>query len=169
MMWKSKLLEDYYYLKTLYKNTYYISLVVILIILSKKVYLLVLLLRLFLFWSNNVRPHFVIFISNPTCPTYLFAGERGFWIYKMTEGVQSRRDEKLCFFWYSYNIEKQIHHSLANVLNAIECPCDHRLLRFDPRYAINRFDKINRILCYASMTLGTNVVSILFPKPAWYM
>ena len=77
----------------------------------------------------------------------------------MTEGVQSRRDEKLCFFWYSYNIEKQIHHTLANVLNAIECPCDQRLLRFDPRYAINRFDKTNRILCYASMTLGTNVVS----------
>ena len=77
----------------------------------------------------------------------------------MSEGVQSRRNEKLCFFWYSINIEKQIQKGLANVLNAIECPCDHRLLRFDPRYAINRFDKINRILCYASMTLGNNVVS----------
>ena len=77
----------------------------------------------------------------------------------MSEGVQSKRDEKLCFFWYSYNIEKQIHHGLANVLNEIECPCDHRLVGFDSRYAINRVDTINKILCYASMTVGTNVVS----------
>ncbi|XP_055997522.1 uncharacterized protein LOC125648181 [Ostrea edulis] len=84
-------------------------------------------------------------------------GERGFWIYKMTEGVQSKRDEKECLLWYSFNIENQIHKTFSHIFNDIECPCDPRLLRFDPRYTINRFDRVNRVLCYASMTLGTNV------------
>ncbi|XP_048727085.2 uncharacterized protein LOC125645542 [Ostrea edulis] len=84
-------------------------------------------------------------------------GEQGFWIYKMTEGVQLKRDEKECFLWYSYNVENRIHDTLSPVLDDIECPCDHRLLRFDPRYTINRFDRVHRVLCYASMTLGTNV------------
>lgn len=87
-----------------------------------------------------------------------FTGERGFWIYKMTDGIKSKREERECFFWYSFNIEKQIHHGLSQVLNDIRCPCDPRLLRFDPRYTINRFDKSRRLLCFASLTLGTNVV-----------
>ncbi|XP_055997524.1 uncharacterized protein LOC125645548 [Ostrea edulis] len=84
-------------------------------------------------------------------------GERGFWIYKMTEGVRLKRDEKECFLWYSANVENHIRNKLSTVLNDIECPCDPRLLRFDPRYTINRFDHVNRVLCYASMTIGTNV------------
>ncbi|XP_055997519.1 uncharacterized protein LOC125645547 isoform X2 [Ostrea edulis] len=84
-------------------------------------------------------------------------GGRGFWIYKMTEDVQLKRDEKECLLWHSYNIENRIHNKLSPVLNDIECPCDPRLLRFDPRYVINRFDRVNRVLCYASMTLRTNV------------
>lgn len=46
---------------------------------------------------------------------YLIVGERGFWIYKMTDGVKSKRDEKECFLWYSYNIEKRIHYGLSHV------------------------------------------------------
>ncbi|XP_061189287.1 uncharacterized protein LOC133197327 [Saccostrea echinata] len=84
-------------------------------------------------------------------------GERGFWIYKMTKGVKSKRDEKECFLWYYNNIESHILQKISSVLNNIECPCDPRLLKFDPRYTINRFDSLNRMLCYASMTLSMNL------------
>lgn len=89
---------------------------------------------------------------------YLITGERGFWIYKMTDGIKSKRDEKDCFLWYSYNIENRIQHGLSHVLFDIQCPCDQRLIRFDPRYAINRFDQTNRLLCYASLIDGNNIV-----------
>ncbi|XP_062579175.1 uncharacterized protein LOC134241103 [Saccostrea cucullata] len=79
-------------------------------------------------------------------------GEPGIWIYKMSEGVQSVRDEKECFLWYTNN--KDTGHRLSS----IQCPCDNGLLRFDPRYEINRLvkKKNNRLLCYASMTIGRN-------------
>ncbi|XP_062601606.1 uncharacterized protein LOC134263292 [Saccostrea cucullata] len=84
-------------------------------------------------------------------------GERGFWIYKMTESVHSKREEQECFVWYDNNVVSQIRQKLSLTLNNIECPCDPRLLKFDPRYTINRFDSSNRMLCYASLTLDMNL------------
>ncbi|XP_061182283.1 mucin-like protein [Saccostrea echinata] len=83
-------------------------------------------------------------------------GARGFWIYKMTTGIPPNKEERECFEWYTQNKERDTYTNLSPILNLIECPCDSRLLRFDPRYAISRFDRTNRVLCYASMTVGRN-------------
>ncbi|XP_062609553.1 uncharacterized protein LOC134271352 [Saccostrea cucullata] len=83
-------------------------------------------------------------------------GIQGLWIYKMTTGIPKNKDEKDCYDWYTNNRERNTNVMLSPMLNRIECACDSRLLRFDPRYAINRFDRKNRVLCYASMTLGRN-------------
>ncbi|XP_055997755.1 uncharacterized protein LOC125645868 isoform X2 [Ostrea edulis] len=84
-------------------------------------------------------------------------GVNGFWIHKLTTGVPLSKDEKECFDWYTKNKEMRVSEQLTPVLRVIECPCDSRLLRFDPRYAINRFDRVNRVLCYSSMVVGRNV------------
>nr|XP_022290316.1 uncharacterized protein LOC111101946 isoform X2 [Crassostrea virginica]XP_022290324.1 uncharacterized protein LOC111101946 isoform X2 [Crassostrea virginica] len=81
-------------------------------------------------------------------------GERGLWIYKMTEGVRAKKEENKCLFWFNYNQGLRIRQQL--VANTIECPCDNRFLRFDPRFAISRFDRKNRILCYASVLVENN-------------
>ncbi|XP_062579994.1 protein eyes shut homolog, partial [Saccostrea cucullata] len=83
-------------------------------------------------------------------------GIRGFWIYKMTTGIPPNKDERECNYWYTKNLREKTNGLLSPVLNQIECACDSRLLRFDPRYAINRFDRKNRVLCFASMTIGRN-------------
>ncbi|XP_065942268.1 uncharacterized protein [Magallana gigas] len=83
-------------------------------------------------------------------------GVNGFWIYKMTTGVTLNKDEKECFDWYTRNKEENIHSQLKSVQNPILCPCNSILLRFDPRYAISRFDRINQVLCYATMIVGRN-------------
>ncbi|XP_052691021.1 uncharacterized protein LOC128168863 isoform X6 [Crassostrea angulata] len=83
-------------------------------------------------------------------------GGNGFWIYKMTTGVTLNKDEKECFDWYTRNKEENIHSQLKSVQNPIPCPCNSILLRFDPRYAVSRFDRINQVLCYATMIVGRN-------------
>ncbi|XP_062609554.1 uncharacterized protein LOC134271353 [Saccostrea cucullata] len=83
-------------------------------------------------------------------------GAGGFWIYKMTTGIPPNKDERECFDWYTQNKERDMYTNLSPILSLIECPCDSRLLRFDPRYAISRFDRTNRVLCYSSMTVGRN-------------
>ena len=74
----------------------------------------------------------------------------------MTEGVRAKKEENECFFWFNYNQDFRIPHQL--LANDIQCPCDTRLLRFDPRFAISRFDMKNRILCYASVLVEQNAV-----------
>lgn len=76
----------------------------------------------------------------------------------MTTGVTLNKDEKECFDWYTRNKEENIHSQLKSVQNPILCPCNSILLRFDPRYAISRFDRINQVLCYATMIVGRNTV-----------
>ncbi|XP_062609556.1 uncharacterized protein LOC134271356 [Saccostrea cucullata] len=83
-------------------------------------------------------------------------GVPGFWIYKMTIGRPLKKDDKVCYDWYIKNKETGIKDQLSPVLSQIRCPCDIRLLRFDPRYVINRFDRKYRVLCYASMIVGRN-------------
>uniref|UniRef100_A0A8W8N7V2 Fibrillin-1 n=1 Tax=Magallana gigas TaxID=29159 RepID=A0A8W8N7V2_MAGGI len=83
-------------------------------------------------------------------------GVNGFWIYKMTTGVTLNKDEKECFDWYTRNKEENIHSQLKSVQNPILCPCNSILLRFDPRYAVSRFDRINQVLCFATMIVGRN-------------
>ncbi|XP_062605769.1 uncharacterized protein LOC134267580 [Saccostrea cucullata] len=83
-------------------------------------------------------------------------GVPGFWIYKMTIGRPLKKDDKVCYDWYMKNKEMGIRDQLLPVLSQIRCPCDSRLLRFDPRYVINRFDRKYRVLCYASMIVGRN-------------
>lgn len=87
-----------------------------------------------------------------------FLGVRGLWIYKMTEGVRAKRDARACQLWYNYNRDSKIREQL--LANEIECPCDTRFLRFDPRFAISRFDRKNRILCFASVLVDDNAVRI---------
>ena len=74
----------------------------------------------------------------------------------MTEGVRAKKDENKCLFWFTYNQGLRIRQQLE--VNTIQCPCDIRLLRFDPRFAISRFDRKNRILCYASVLVENNAV-----------
>ena len=74
----------------------------------------------------------------------------------MTEGVRAKKEENKCLFWFNYNQGLRIRQQL--VANTIQCPCDNRLLRFDPRFAISRFDRKNRILCYASVLVENNAV-----------
>ncbi|XP_078333705.1 uncharacterized protein LOC111101935 [Crassostrea virginica] len=81
-------------------------------------------------------------------------GERGLWIYKMTEGVRAKKEENECLFWFNYNQDFRVRHQLVS--NTIQCPCDTRLLRFDPRFALSRFDRKNRLLCYASILVENN-------------
>lgn len=78
----------------------------------------------------------------------------------MTTGVQLvlNKDETDCFEWYIRNKENNIYNQLSSVRNPILCPCNRILLRFDPRYAISRFDRINQLLCYATMIVGRNTV-----------
>lgn len=76
----------------------------------------------------------------------------------MTSGVPLNKYEKECYDWYIRNKEKDTFSDLSQVRSQILCPCNSILLRFDPRYAISRFDRINRVLCYASMTIGRNAV-----------
>lgn len=83
-------------------------------------------------------------------------GISGFWIYKMTRGVLLDNDERKCFNWYIRNKEQNTYNQLLFVRGQIRCPCNSILLRFDPRFAISRFDRINRVLCFASMTVGRN-------------
>lgn len=71
-----------------------------------------------------------------------------------------KREEHDCLAWHLSNKKNKTDQTLSHVLVEIECPCDPRLLRFDPRYALNRFDKTNRLACYASLTEGNNVVCI---------
>nr|XP_022296650.1 mucin-like protein [Crassostrea virginica] len=78
-------------------------------------------------------------------------GEPGVWIYKLTDNIQSKRDEKSCFQWYTNNKHR------ADLNPSLECPCDSGLLRFDPRFDVNRFDSENRLLCYASLLLKNNI------------
>lgn len=88
---------------------------------------------------------------------YVFIGGRGLFIYKMTEGVRAKRDARMCQLWYyNYNRVSKIREQL--MANEIECPCDTRFLRFDPRFAISRFDRKNRILCFASVLVDDNAV-----------
>lgn len=81
-------------------------------------------------------------------------GVRGLWIYKMTEGVRAKRDARACQLWYNYNRDSKMREQL--LANEIECPCDTRFIRFDPRFAISRFDRKNRILCFASVLVDDN-------------
>ncbi|XP_061188876.1 mucin-like protein [Saccostrea echinata] len=83
-------------------------------------------------------------------------GVPGFWIYKMSTGIPLKKDDKVCYDWYIKNKELEVRDQLLPALSQIRCPCDSRLLRFDPRYNINRFDRKYRVLCYASMTVGRN-------------
>lgn len=94
------------------------------------------------------------------CIILCVIGVRGFWIYKMTTGRNARREEHDCLAWHLSNKKNKTDQTLSHVLVEIECPCDPRLLRFDPRYALNRFDKTSRLACYASLTEGNNVVCI---------
>lgn len=88
--------------------------------------------------------------------TYLYiSGKRGLWIYKLTEGVRAK---KICINWYDNNQLTKIREQL--LANDIECPCNSGLLRFDPRFAISRLDRKNRLLCYASILVDTNAVRI---------
>ncbi|XP_062605771.1 uncharacterized protein LOC134267581 isoform X2 [Saccostrea cucullata] len=83
-------------------------------------------------------------------------GIQGFWIYKMSTGIPLNKDEKLCYDWYMRNKEMDIRNQLI-LRTQIQCPCDSRLLRFDPRFTtINRFDRKYRVLCYASIIVGRN-------------
>ena len=72
----------------------------------------------------------------------------------MTDNIQAKRDEKLCFQWYTNNKHR------TNFNPSLECPCDSGLLRFDPRFDVNRFDSERRLLCYASLLLKNNIVRI---------
>nr|XP_022300335.1 uncharacterized protein LOC111108627 [Crassostrea virginica] len=83
-------------------------------------------------------------------------GVKKFWIYKMTKGVPLNKDEKECYDWYIRNKELDTRHQLSQVMDMIRCPGNNILLRFDPRYTISRLDRINRVLCYASMVAGRN-------------
>ena len=74
----------------------------------------------------------------------------------MTGDVQKKRDELECFKWFR-NAKKEKYIS-----SFMECPCDSGLLRFDPRYEVNRFDSENRLLCYASLLTDDNVVRFPF-------
>lgn len=80
----------------------------------------------------------------------------------MTTGVPLNKDEKECFDWYIRNKEQNTYNQLVSVISQIRCPCNNILLRFDPRYAISRFDRFNRVLCYASMIVGRNAVCFYF-------
>eukprot|EP00105_Crassostrea_gigas_P037421 XP_019921569.1 PREDICTED: fibrillin-1 isoform X2 [Crassostrea gigas] len=73
----------------------------------------------------------------------------------MTTGVPLNKDEKDCFDWY-FKKKENIKNQLTSFRNPIPCPCNSILLRFDPRYAISRFDRINQVLCYATMIVGRN-------------
>lgn len=73
----------------------------------------------------------------------------------MTEGVRDKKGED-CLNWFNQNQNTHIPDQL--LANDIQCPCDTRLLRFDPRFAISRFDRTNRILCYASVKMENNAV-----------
>ncbi|XP_052712064.1 uncharacterized protein LOC128186279 isoform X4 [Crassostrea angulata] len=83
-------------------------------------------------------------------------GVNGFWIHKMTTGDPLNKNEKGCFDWYIKNKEENIYIQLTSFHNPILCPCNGILLRFDPRYAVSRFDTINQVLCYATMIVGRN-------------
>lgn len=85
-------------------------------------------------------------------------GVKGFWIYKMTVWVPLNNDEKECFDWYTRNKDQKAYSQLSTLRGLIRCPCNNILLRFDPRYAISRYDRSNRVLCYASMITGRNAV-----------
>ena len=74
----------------------------------------------------------------------------------MTEGVRAKKEENECLFWFNYNQDFRVRHQLVS--NTIQCPCDTRLLRFDPRFALSRFDRKNRLLCYASILVENNAV-----------
>ncbi|XP_061188887.1 uncharacterized protein LOC133197060 [Saccostrea echinata] len=79
-------------------------------------------------------------------------GEPGVWIYKMTEGVRELKDKAACTKWHLEN-----NNNFGNSRPHIQCPCHNRLLKFDPRFTINRFDKENRLLCYASVIVDSNI------------
>lgn len=85
-----------------------------------------------------------------------FTGEAGVWVYKMTDNVQKKTEELYCFLWFKSNRRRK------SIFSSMECPCDSGLLRFDPRYEVNRFDNENRLLCYASLLTGDNVVRFFF-------
>ena len=74
----------------------------------------------------------------------------------MTEGVRDKKGEEDCLNWFHQNLNT--HKRYQRSANDIQCPCDTRLLRFDPRFAISRFDRKNRILCYASVQKKNNAV-----------
>lgn len=86
------------------------------------------------------------------------SGVKKFWIYKMSKGVPLKKDEKECYDWYIRNKGLDTRHQLSQVMDMIRCPGNNILLRFDPRYTISRLDRINRVLCYASMVAGRNAV-----------
>lgn len=85
-------------------------------------------------------------------------GGRGLWIYKLTKGVRARQEAGNCKYWYDSNRKNKTGQQL--LANNIECPCNIRLLRFDPRFAISRLDTKNRLLCYASILVDINAVRI---------
>ena len=74
----------------------------------------------------------------------------------MTDNVQKKTEELYCFLWFKSNRRRK------SIFSSMECPCDSGLLRFDPRYEVNRFDNENRLLCYASLLTGDNVVRSFF-------
>ena len=79
-------------------------------------------------------------------------------MYKMTNNIQKNRDERACRKWFVHDKRRK------SISSFMECPCDSGLLRFDPRYEVNRFDSENRLLCYASLLSGDNVVRFHIDK-----
>lgn len=85
---------------------------------------------------------------------FIYSEYNGFWVYKMTTTVSLSVEEKECFNWYVDNKLRGVDVQLNRLRSwrRYQCPCSSRQLRFAPGFRVNRIDKKNNVICFASMT-----------------
>ncbi|XP_078334851.1 uncharacterized protein LOC111121476 isoform X3 [Crassostrea virginica] len=82
-------------------------------------------------------------------------GYTGFWVSKLTsDNIVVNPLELECYNWYA----SQSLYSRPFIPWNLRCPCFGNMLRFQGfRFAIHRFDEVNNVICYVSLTSGPSL------------